>query len=126
MMHLLICNDSVTHISMEMHHDGAFGALADPTRRRIVELLSVTERDAGSLADEFAVSRPAVSRHLRVLREAGVVASEVVGRRRVYRLVPEALNEVERWAHRYRTFWQQRLDVLAQHLSEKSAQEEAT
>lgn len=91
-----------------------------------MELLSVTERDAGSLADEFAVSRPAVSRHLRVLREAGVVVSEVVGRRRVYRLVPEALNEVERWAHRYRTFWQQRLDVLAQHLSEKSAQKEAT
>ena len=87
-------------------------ALADPIRRRIVELLAVGERTAGDLAEEFDVSRPAVSRHLRVLREAGVVSATAVDRRRVYRLEHEAIDEAGAWVEGVRAFWGQRLDAL--------------
>lgn len=94
-----------------------FAALADPTRRRIVELLATSDLEAGSIAAEFHVSRPAVSRHLRVLREAGVVESAAVGKRRIYRLRPESLDEVEQWVARYKTFWDERLRKLDQQLT---------
>lgn len=89
-----------------------FAVLADDTRRRVVELLAERERSAGELAAEFAVSQPAVSRHLRVLRESGLVRAEVRGQQRVYSLVAEPLVEVDEWLDRYRTFWTQRLDAL--------------
>lgn len=95
-----------------------FAALGDPIRRRIVELLANGDRDAGDLASNFDVSRPAVSRHLRVLREAGVVTARADGQRRVYSLEPAALDEVGRWVAKYRGFWSQRLDALAEHLTE--------
>ncbi len=103
-----------------------FAALADPTRQRIVEMLAMADRDAGSIAAEFSVSRPAISRHLRVLRESGVVESRTAGQRRVYRLVPEALYEVEQWASRYRAFWQGRLDGLEEHLAKTRSTREET
>jgi DNA-binding transcriptional ArsR family regulator len=87
-------------------------ALADPTRRRILELLADGEISAGELAEEFAVSRPAVSRHLRVLREAGLVHSRVQGQRRVYELDPRPLAEVDAWLERYRHLWARRLDAF--------------
>jgi DNA-binding transcriptional ArsR family regulator len=87
-------------------------ALADPTRRRILELLVDGEVSAGDLADEFAVSRPAVSRHLRVLREAGLVQSRVDGQRRVYALDARPLAEIDAWLEPYRRFWAQRLDAF--------------
>jgi DNA-binding transcriptional ArsR family regulator len=87
-------------------------ALADPTRRRIVELLAQGDRSAGELAGEFTVSRPAVSRHLRVLREAGVVTSHADAQRRVYRLEPGPLDELSGWLERTRAFWSDRLDAL--------------
>src|SRR5215210_499604 len=90
----------------------ALAALADPTRRRIVELLAEGERNAGELAAEFAVSRPAVSRHLRVLRETGLVDVRGDAQRRVYSLNPTPLAEVDEWLSRYRGFWRQRLDAL--------------
>ena len=86
--------------------------MADPTRRFIVENLARAELTAGEVADLFDTARPGVSRHLRVLREAGVVEVRAEGRRRVYRLVPDSLDEVERWCHDVRTFWGQRLDAL--------------
>jgi DNA-binding transcriptional ArsR family regulator len=89
-----------------------FEALADPTRRRILELLAAGERAAGDIAGEFAISRPGVSRHLRVLREAGLVRSRGEGQRRLYSVDPEPLAEVEAWLVRYRAFWAQRLDAL--------------
>lgn len=92
-------------------------ALADPTRQQIVELLSRGDRDAGTIAGEFPVSRPAISRHLRVLREAEVIISTVDGQRRVYRLRPEAFDEIEQWVAKYRNFWNQRLDKLEDHLA---------
>lgn len=87
-------------------------ALGDPTRQRIVELLAVADRSAGELAAEFDVSRPAVSRHLRVLRDVGLVASRPVAQQRVYTLRPEPLEELADWATRMRGFWAQRLDAL--------------
>ena len=89
-----------------------FEALADPTRRRIVELLAKEERSAGELAGHFRVSRPAVSKHLRVLREAGVVQVREEAQKRIYRLEPKALGTAEGWLARHRQFWHQRLDAL--------------
>jgi DNA-binding transcriptional ArsR family regulator len=96
-----------------------FEALADPTRRRIVELLSEEERSAGELATNFMVSRPAVSKHLRVLREAGVVNVRMDAQRRIYRLDPKALGEAEGWLARRRRFWEKRLDVLEAHVEKE-------
>lgn len=90
----------------------ALEALADPTRRHIVELLTEGERAAGEIAAEFRTSRPAVSRHLRVLREHGLVHAREDGRRRLYALEPEPLAELDAWLARYRRFWVNRLDAL--------------
>jgi DNA-binding transcriptional ArsR family regulator len=96
-----------------------FEALADPTRRRIVELLAEGERSAGELAGEFRLTRPAVSKHLRVLREAGVVDVRGDAQRRIYRLEPEALGAAEEWLARHRGFWQRRLDALEAHIEKE-------
>jgi len=90
----------------------ALAALADPTRRRIVELLAEGERTAGELASQFEAARPGVSRHLRVLREHGLVRVRAEGRRRVYSLDPRPLDDLDAWLTHYRAFWQNRLDAL--------------
>jgi DNA-binding transcriptional ArsR family regulator len=87
-------------------------ALADPTRRRIVELLAEEERSAGAIASHFATSRPGVSRHLRVLRDAGLVRVREDAQRRLYSLDPAPLAELDDWLARYRHFWHNRLDAL--------------
>jgi DNA-binding transcriptional ArsR family regulator len=87
----------------------AFEALADPTRRRIVELVSERERSAGEIASAFAISRPGVSKHLRGLRELGVIRSRSDGTRRLYSLEGEGLVELDEWI---RQFWTNRLDAL--------------
>jgi DNA-binding transcriptional ArsR family regulator len=96
-----------------------FEALADPTRRRIVELLAENERSAGELAGQFRVSRPAVSKHLRVLREAGVVDVREEAQKRIYRLEPQELGRAEDWLARHRRFWEQRLDALQAHIEKE-------
>ena len=95
----------------------AFAALADPTRRKIVELLAERDRDAGELAASFPVSRPAVSRHLRVLRESGLVTVRPRAQRRVFSLDPRPLDELASWLDRYRSFWSKRLDALETELA---------
>jgi DNA-binding transcriptional ArsR family regulator len=90
----------------------ALEALAEPTRRRIVELLAAGDRSAGQLAAEFPTSRPGVSRHLRVLREHGLVHVREQGRSRLYSLDPTPLAELDSWLRRYRGFWQNRLEAL--------------
>jgi DNA-binding transcriptional ArsR family regulator len=102
----------------------ALEALADPTRRRIVELLAEGERSAGSLAGEFPTTRPAVSRHLRVLRETGLVHAREEGTSRVYSLDPAPLQELDHWLERYRGFWAQRLDALDTQLRRARRREE--
>src|SRR4051794_15792759 len=83
-----------------------------PTRRELLRLLAAGERSAGELAGPFPVSRPAISRHLRVLREAGLVRSRTDGRRRLYALDPSPLRELDDWLAPYRRFWAQRFDAL--------------
>ncbi len=90
----------------------ALAALADPVRRELVELLARGELAAGELADRFPVSRPAVSRHLRVLRAAGLVTVRAEGKRRLYALDPGPLRELDDWLERYRDLWAARLDAL--------------
>jgi len=90
----------------------ALEALADPTRRRIVELLADGERSAGEIASHFPTSRTGVSRHLRVLREQGLVRARSEAQRRLYSLDPAPLAELDAWLQRYRGFWTNRLDAL--------------
>lgn len=87
-------------------------ALADDTRLQIVERLARSDLTAGELAASFPIARPGVSRHLRVLRDAGLVEVRTQGRRRVYRLAPEPLSLIDAWLERYRGLWGQRLDAL--------------
>ncbi len=92
--------------------------LAEPNRRRILDLLLVDERGVGDLVTELGISQPGVSKHLRVLREAGLVEVRVVGPRRVYRLRPEGFAEIEEWLTPYRAAWRDRLDALDRHLDD--------
>ncbi|WP_106253733.1 ArsR/SmtB family transcription factor [Allonocardiopsis opalescens] len=95
-----------------------FEALADPVRRRLLELVAERERTAGELAAEFAISRPAVSRHLRVLAEAGLVGWRGEAQRRLYRLEPGPLAEAGAWIERTRDSWAGRLDAMERHLDD--------
>ncbi len=95
-----------------------FTALADPTRRHIVETLAAGETAFGELADRFEMSRPAVSQHLKVLREAGVVSVRKDAQRRIYRLNSGGLSEIEGWLEKVREFWNGRLDELERVLQE--------
>ena len=96
----------------------AFAVLAEPNRRQILDLLRERERPVGELVTALAVSQPAVSKHLRVLREAGVVESRVDAQRRMYRVCPEPLRELDRWLEPYRTMWASSLDALEHRLEE--------
>lgn len=96
----------------------AFGVLAEPNRRRILDLLCTRERAVGELVDQLGLSQPGVSKHLRMLREAGLVYVRHDAQRRWYRLCPEPLAEVDDWLAPYRTFWSDRLDALERHLKE--------
>ena len=95
-----------------------FIALADPTRRQIIESLAARETSFGELADKFEMSRPAVSQHLKVLRDAGIVTARADAQRRIYRLSDNSLDEVEAWIGKIREFWTQRLDRLERVLAE--------
>jgi len=95
-----------------------FIALADPTRRQIIESLAAEETSFGELADKFEMSRPAVSQHLKVLRDAGIVTARADAQRRIYRLSDNSLDEVEAWISKVREFWTQRLDRLERVLAE--------
>ncbi len=94
----------------------AFEALAEPNRRRILDLLRAGERPVGELVQQLAVSQPAVSKHLRVLREAGLVDARIDAQRRVYRLRLQPLRDVDEWLAPYRALWNQSLDRLEDHL----------
>jgi DNA-binding transcriptional ArsR family regulator len=98
----------------------SLAALADPTRRQIVELLAGGERAAGEIAGRFALSAPAISQHLKVLREAGLVRMRVQGQHRIYRLDPAGLDGVEAWLRQVRQFWNESLDALERELIQAS------
>ena len=96
-----------------------FTALADPTRRRIVEQLALGETSFGDLADQFEMSRPAVSQHLKTLREAGIVTARADAQRRIYRLSDDGLDEIDAWLGKVRQYWTQRLDKLEEFLADE-------
>jgi DNA-binding transcriptional ArsR family regulator len=98
----------------------ALPALADPTRFQIVEMLGAGERSAGEIERALKVSQPNASKHLRVLREAGLVRMRKDRQRRLYRIDPAPLAELDAWLARYRPFWSGRLDALARHLDQES------
>ncbi|BBY27225.1 ArsR/SmtB family transcription factor [Mycolicibacterium sediminis] len=114
----------------------AFAILGDPVRRRIIELLVDGEQSSGAITDviraEFALSQPAVSQHLRVLRENGFALVRADGARRYYAVAPTPLSEIDVWLDRFRGFWDQRLDALGtelargRHASRTSGDEEPT
>ena len=93
-------------------------ALADPTRQRIVEMLAGRELSAGAIADKFDVSAPAISQHLKVLRDARLVRMRVDAQRRMYQLDPAGFQEMDEWLTRVRRFWRGKLDALERVLKE--------
>ena len=93
-----------------------FDILAEPNRRAILSLLVSAERSVGEIERELRMSQPTVSKHLRVLREAGFVESTVDAQRRLYRLKPEPLQEVDVWLAPFRRFWSAHVDALERHL----------
>lgn len=93
-----------------------FEALADPNRRRILDVLRDGERPAGDLVAALGISQPGVSKHLKLLREAGLVSVRPDGQRRVYRLEPRGLADLDAWLSPYRRFWAGRLARLDEHL----------
>lgn len=101
-----------------------FFALADPTRREIIESLASGERSFGELADRFDMSRPAVSQHLKVLRETGLVLARADAQRRIYRLNSAGLAELDEWLGKVRGFWGEHLDKLEKAINETADQGE--
>ncbi|MFH7026528.1 MAG: metalloregulator ArsR/SmtB family transcription factor [Heteroscytonema crispum UTEX LB 1556] len=97
-----------------------FQAIADPTRRALLDRLSTGEQPVKQLAEPFAMSLPAISQHLRILCEAGLVQMRSSGRQRLYRLNPEPLKQVSDWIAHYEHFWQQKLEALGNYLEEDS------
>jgi len=97
-----------------------FEILAEPTRRRILDLLRERERSVGELVEHLALSQPGVSKHLKVLREAGMVEVRQDAQRRWYGLRVEPLVEVDEWLEPYRQLWARRLDTLERHLDERA------
>lgn len=96
----------------------AYAALADPSRREVLDLLRGGERSVNDLVGRLRLSQPGVSKHLKVLREAGLVEVRPEGKRRLYSLRAEPLAEVDEWLQPYRAFWSARLDALERHLEE--------
>ena len=95
-----------------------FQLVAEPTRRRILDLLRDRERSVGELVDRLGLSQPGVSKHLRALRDAGLVRVRRDAQRRWYQLDPEPLSEIDAWLEPYRELWADRLDALERHLDE--------
>ncbi len=101
----------------------SLAAIADPTRRRIIELLAERERTAGELVQAFELSAPAISQHLNVLREAGLVVTRVAGQSRIQSLNPDGFDELDAWLEKTRSVWSGRLDALERELRAEDARD---
>jgi DNA-binding transcriptional ArsR family regulator len=102
-----------------------FELLAEPTRRRILDLLLERARPVGELVDLLGMSQPGVSKHLRILRQGGLVRARADAQRRIYEVRPEPLADVDEWLEPYRRLWAGRLDALERHLDERDDKEHA-
>jgi DNA-binding transcriptional ArsR family regulator len=96
--------------------ESSFAIIAEPNRRAILSLLLSSERSVGEIEDQLRLSQPSVSKHLRVLRDAGFVESRIEAQRRLYRLRPEPLMELDAWLIPFRRFWSKHVDALERHL----------
>jgi DNA-binding transcriptional ArsR family regulator len=101
-----------------------FEVIAEPNRRAILSLLATSERSVGEIERQLGMSQPAVSKHLRVLRDAGFVQSQVEAQRRLYRIKPEPLQELDAWLAPFRQFWTAHVDALERHLDRTHPKEE--
>ncbi len=106
--------------SVQRVGDDVFIAIAHPVRRQLLDMLSQKELSVMELSEPFEMSRPAISQHLRVLLDVGLVAEQRKGRERRYQLRPERLLEVQRWLETYQRFWQNRLEALGNYLDSKT------
>lgn len=106
-------------MSRPLSQPDAFTAIADPTRRAILTSLLGGDKSVGELAQPFDISLPAVSQHLRILRQSGLVTQTLVGRSRRYKLNPDALKPIASWVKQYEQFWKSKLRSLERHLEEK-------
>jgi DNA-binding transcriptional ArsR family regulator len=111
------------HRSVTYSSEATFQALADPTRRAVLDLLRRGSQPAGEIAGAFPISRPAISKHLRLLRRAHLVREHREGRNRVYHLNPEPLRAVDSWLEQYRTFWSANLASLKSFVESEYAKE---
>ena len=102
---------------------GTFEVLAEPSRRRILDLLRDRERSVGDLVERVGLSQPGVSKHLRVLREAGLVRVRTDAQRRLYCVRAEPLAEIDAWLEPFRRLWTEQLDALERHLDERAKEE---
>ena len=107
-------------MSRAQAHADVFNAVADPTRRAILDRLRQGNAPVAELASGFRVSRPAISKHLKVLRSARLVRERKEGRQRIYQLEPERIEEVAKWAEEYRTFWLNNVTRLKHHLEQRT------
>ena len=116
--HLLTYTITVTQKQSEdnLLQIDVFHAIADPTRRALLNLVAEHERPVNMLAQAFSMSRSAISQHLRILKQAGLVVERKVGREHLYSLRAEPLHEVSDWVQHYEQFWRNRLELLAEHL----------
>jgi DNA-binding transcriptional ArsR family regulator len=96
--------------------ESTFAVIAEPSRRAILSLLALSEQTVGDIEEKLSLSQPSVSKHLRVLREAGFVEARVDAQRRVYRIRPEPLAEIDAWLEPFRRFWSGHVDALERHL----------
>ena len=106
--------------------ESSFAIIAEPNRRAILSFLLTAERSVGEIEGELQLSQPAVSKHLRVLRDAGFVESRIEAQRRLYRLCPEPLKEVDEWLDPFRRFWSRHVDALEKHLDKMEKLEKAS
>ncbi|HEY7639608.1 MAG TPA: metalloregulator ArsR/SmtB family transcription factor [Steroidobacteraceae bacterium] len=96
--------------------ESTFSIIAEPNRRAILSLLAAAEQSVGDIEEHLRMPQPSVSKHLRVLREAGFVESRVDAQRRLYRIKPEPLMEIDAWLEPFRRYWSERVDALERHL----------
>ena len=112
---------SICHVTYAKSMESAFAIIAEPNRRAILRLLVSSQQSVGEIERRLRMPQPTVSKHLRVLREAGFVESTVDAQRRLYRLKPEPLQEVDAWLAPFRRFWSAHVDALERHLDRMDA-----
>jgi len=99
--------------------ESTFAIIAEPSRRAILSLLAASEQSVGEIEEKLNLSQPSVSKHLRVLREAGFVEARVDAQRRLYRIKPEPLMEIDAWLEPFRRYWSVHVDALERHLDQR-------